>query len=284
MTERIKNSREGQNETVFDRQWQEAEQNYINAHTVEVNSRYAYAGDISQLKDFLSEHAADNWLKVTPQMMRDFFTDQQRRFSPATLYRRLTVINGLLTYIQKRTDFPINKDVFQTIRSFRKENSNLPRRNFDYESMSREDVTKLLQVTTHVRDKALIYLLLKGISAQSLENLEMQNVKASANVQYPTMQISVPDKKTGKIKTVNLDAAAGQALNEYLLDYRGRDLKTPDSPVFINSHSFSKTGEVAALTRQGIGIIINKCAKIAQIETTPHRLNKSAKILHESTI
>src|SRR3990167_11305965 len=284
MTERIKNSQEGQQETVFNRQWQEAAQKFISYQTAQENSQLAYGADITQLTNFLSEHAVYSWSQITPAIIRDFFEDQGDRYSSSTLVRRLSVINGFISYIRKRTDYPIKEDVFSAIRSFRKENSNLPRRNFDYEPMSREDVTKLLQVTTHVRDKALIYLLLKGISAQSLENLEMQNVKASANVQYPTMQISVPDKKTGKIKTVNLDAAAGQALNEYLLDYRGRDLKTPDSPVFINSHSFSKTGEVAALTRQGIGIIINKCAKIAQIETTPHRLNKSAKILHESTI
>jgi len=283
MTERIKNSQEGQQETVFNRQWQEAAQKFISYQTAQENSQLAYGADITQLTNFLSEHAVYSWSQITPAIIRDFFEDQGDRYSSSTLVRRLSVINGFISYIRKRTDYPIKEDVFPAIRSFRKESSNLPRRNFDYEPMSREDVTKLLQVTTHVRDKALIYLLLKGISAQSLENLEMQNVKASANVQDPTIQISVPDKKTGKIKTVNLDAVASQALNDYLLNFRSQDLKKPDFPVFVNVHSLGKTTKVTALTRQGIWFIINKYAGKAQIDCTPHRLNKSEKALHESS-
>src|SRR3989344_2033136 len=241
MTERIKNSQEGQQETVFNRQWQEAAQKFISYQTAQENSQLAYGADITQLTNFLSEHAVYSWSQITPAIIRDFFEDQGDRDSSSTLVRRLSVINGFISYIRKRTDYPIKEDVFPAIRSFRKESSNLPRRNFDYEPMSREDVTKLLQVTTHVRDKVLIYLLLKGISAQSLENLEMQNVKASANVQDPTIQISVPDKKIGK------------------------------------------TTKVTALTRQGIWFIINKYAGKAQIDCTPHRLNKSEKALHESS-
>ena len=111
----------------------------------------------------------------------------------------------------------------------------------------------------------------------------MRNVKASADVREPRMQIVIPEKKSGgNSKTILLDETASIALNEYMLNNRGTDLKKPNSPLFIRQNNFGGIIGNEALTRQGIWLVVKKYATKAQINCTPQRLNKSSKTLHGS--
>ena len=255
-------------ETVFGRQWAEEAKKYIDDRTQTKNSRAAYAQDLSQFRNFLAEHEVNNWPSITPHLIGDFHKDQKKWYSPATINRRLTAINGFITWLQQETDYPVTEGVDITLRKLRKYKDYRPRSYLEFKPLSIEEVSKLLSVTANIRDKALIHLLRSGLSAQTLHELTMKNVKASADVMDPRMQIGIPDKtSSGNTKTVILDKSASSTLNEYLLDYRQDDLKNPDSPLF-------------ALTRQTIWVRVKKYAAKAQINCTPHRLNISSKTLH----
>ena len=282
MTERATASGEANPEIVFGRQWEQEAQNYIDASTQTKNSKGAYSNDLSQLRKFLAKHEVNNWPKITPKLIHDFFKDQKEWCSPSTINRRLTVINGFIIWLQQETDYPIVDKVDTAIRQTRKD-TNLSRRNFEFKPLSQEEVSKLLGVTANIRDKALIHLLRSGLSAQTLHELTMRNVKASADIMDLRMQIVIPEKKSGgNSKTILLDETASIALNEYMLNNRGADLKKPNSPLFIRQNNFGGIIGNEALTRQGIWLVVKKYATKAQIHCTPQRLNKSLKTLHGS--
>ena len=284
MTERIKNSQEWQNETIFDRQWQGAVQNYINAHTVEVNSRYAYAGDISQLKDFLSRNAADNWSRVTPQIMRDFFKDQKNIYSPATFNRRLTVINGFISYLRRRTDYPITEDVTQTLSSFRKDKANRPKRDFEYKPLSRDEFSKLLGAAENLRDKVILQLLRSDVSTTLIAACRIQHLRINWDGENDSISIYTGKKdKEGRPLRKKLDREASRVAREYLNRDRKADIKKPHASFLLRHNCLGEPIKDSFLTRGGIYSIFYKLADKAQIDCTPHRLNKSEKALHESS-
>lgn len=284
MAERATASGEVNPETVFDRQWEQEAQKYIDYCTQTKNSQQAYTNDLSQLRNFLSEHGVNSWSSITTKLIGDFYKDQEQWYSPTTIYRRLTVINRFIVWLQQETDYPITEGVDIAVRTLRKYKDYQPRSYFEFKPLSIEEVSKLLSVTANIRDKALIHLLRSGLTSQTLHRLTMRNVLANRDVRDKRFHIVIPPKKSGELPTaVLLDETASTSLNDYLLDFRATDLKKPNAPLFIRQNSFGDIIGNEALTKQAIWLIIKKYATTAQINCTPHRLNNSSKTLHEST-
>jgi len=261
MPERQAEQPETAPKTLFEQQWNQEAERFIDDHKLSKNSRSAYANDISQCRNYMMEHGVTDWPDITPQLMEDFTKDQEIWCSPHTAYRRLAVLDGFFTWIMVETNYKLSKRTEETTKSLRKEGGYL-RLKLVPDTVSKEDYSTLIK-KTNLRDTALILLLGNGLSPQTLRKLR---------VGYVT---------SGELfRAVSLDNKTSTALSDYLQVEREEDLDNPASPLFKRHNRLGDPVGKEALTRGGIWYILNRISAKADIKCTPGRLNKSAKSLH----
>jgi integrase/recombinase XerD len=230
------------------------------------NTTAAYRNDLSQFKSFVvagQQNGEFDWSDVDRDRVIAYVIDlRDRQYASSTVARKVAALKSFYRFLAGRGQ--LGADPTQALDSPRVE-KHLPH------PLSADDVARLLAAppdTTApkaLRDRALLELLY----ASGMRVSEVVNLRVS-DLDLMTCSVRCPGR-TGRERTIPIDARACQTLRAYLDKGRPALLRDPqDEALFLNHRG-------QQLTRQGLWLIIKAYADSAKIqgEVTPHTLRHS---------
>lgn len=236
-----------------------------NEKKTSANTCDAYSRDLTAFRSFLQERGVANMkdagsADVAAYMMA--LKNEGRTRSTAN--RKLSSIRSYYKYMQKTGVIQANPT--EDIKSPRIERKEL-------EYLTVDEVERLLDTPDNsvkgIRDKAILEVMYAtGIRVSELIELKVRDVNFR-------MGFVTCSGEHGRARIVPMGGIARRALDEYMLNSRGRfmegkDEKSLDGPLFVNYQ-----GE--AFTRQGLWKVLKKYGEQCGLEgkITPHILRTS---------
>lgn len=240
------------------------------------NTELAYRSDLQQFCLFLRDHGIDDW-DVTVDVVREFHTDLERRYSKATTRaRKLAAVKAIYRFLLEDGVVKENPARLLDLPTPAKRTpESLSRAQLvqlvDSADQGRESAGSRLERAKLTRDRAMLALLCAtGLLASELVALDVdEQIVITGQVEF--------GKLTNRRRSVRLDEPIRATIETYLVEARPLLAKGATDPaLFLNHHG-------NRLTRQGFWLIVKQCAKRAGIDGITPRLLRHSCATHKLT-
>ena len=213
-------------------------QEYLRAEGASEHTMRAYARDLKQFVDFISDRREiTDWDQVEPVDIRAFMAKGMKGLKKSTLSRKLMSLRGFFGFLHKRLDYPT--DPSRMVRPPKQEKP-LPKRLSVDEAFHMLDSPRTqrrnygpeeVREAAQARDLAMLEVLYSsGLRVSELVSLDLEHLRLDLEL------VHVQKGKGGKERYVPLGQRADRALRAYL-ELRPLLLseKAPaQEPVFLN--------------------------------------------------
>ena len=227
------------------------------------NTIAAYRSDLDQFLAYLAVEGISSWRGVRRAQILGYVAYlQSREYASSTIARKIAAVRSCFHFLA--SDGVIQDDVTTSVASPGVDR-HLPH------PLSREEMGRLLLAAAEsrspkgLRDRALVELMYAtGMRASEVTALEIDAVDLVAGMVRCL-------GKGGRERILPLYEHAQEALREYLRLGRGQLLRGNEGTrLFVNHRG-------RPLTRQGLWLIVKRCARSAGIEreVTPHTIRHS---------